>query len=73
MDIAFNSDRSKVTLSMPGYIRKALLQFRPLFLLPTHRPAGTSGVYHPPIYGSKKPQIAKSDKSLRTTVTGLKT
>jgi hypothetical protein len=63
MNIAFNSDRSKVTLSMPGYIRKALLRFRLLFLLPTqHRPVSTPGVYHPSIYGSKQKQIAKSDK-----------
>ncbi len=34
MDISFAPD--SVTISMPGYINKALTRFRPQYLLPTH-------------------------------------
>jgi hypothetical protein len=34
------------SLSMPGYIDKALERFRPQYLLPTHRAAATPRKYH---------------------------
>jgi hypothetical protein len=61
MTIQFNNLRTAVTISMPGYIQKTLLRFRPNYLLPTHRSARTPGIYVPPIYGSKLPQLATED------------
>ncbi len=46
---------------MPGYLEKALTRFRPHYLLPSHRAAGTPGRYIPPSYGSKLPQLAPED------------
>jgi hypothetical protein len=48
MPISFGPDR--VSLSMQGYINKALQRFRPQYLLPTHRVAATPGKYHAAIY-----------------------
>ena len=61
MRITFNAKRTAVTISMPGYIQKTLLRFRPQYLLPTHRAARTPGIYVPPLYGSKLPQMATED------------
>ena len=63
MHIKFNYSENYVTKSMPGYLEKALTRFRPHFLLPTHRAARTPGLYIPPKYGSKKPQLATTDET----------
>ena len=63
MHIKFNYSKNYVTISMPGYLEKALTRFRPHFLLPTHRAARTPGRYIPPKYGSKKPQLATTDET----------
>jgi hypothetical protein len=65
MNISFGPDR--VTLSMPGYIDKALQRFRPHYLLPTHRAAATPGKYHAAIY--PRIQLVKEDKSPLLTPT----
>jgi hypothetical protein len=59
MHISFGPDR--VSLSMPGYINKALQRFRPQYLLPTHRAATTPGKYHAAIY--PRIQLVKKDNS----------
>jgi hypothetical protein len=61
MKIQFNKRRTAVTLSMPGYIQKTLQRFRPHYLLANHRAARTPGIYAPPLYGSKLPQMATED------------
>jgi hypothetical protein len=62
MGIQFNSKRTAVTLSMPGYIQKTLQRFfRPNHLLLKHRTARTPGIYVPPLYGSKLLQLATED------------
>jgi hypothetical protein len=65
MNISFGSDR--VSLSMPGYINKALQRFRPQYLLPTHRAAATPGKYHAAIY--HRIQLVKEDTSPLLTPT----
>jgi hypothetical protein len=65
MNISFGPDR--VSLSMPGYIDKALQRFRPHYLLPTHRVAATPGKYHAAIY--PRIQLVKEDKSPLLTPT----
>jgi hypothetical protein len=65
MNISFGPDR--VSLSMPGYIDKALQRFRLQYLLPTHRVAVTPGKYHAAIY--PRIQLVKEDKSLLLTPT----
>jgi hypothetical protein len=57
MNISFGPDH--VSLSMPGYIDKALQRFRPHYLLPTHRAAATPGKYHAAIY--PRIQLVKED------------
>ncbi len=59
MNISFTSN--SVSLSMPGYIKKALQRFRPQYLLPTHRAAATPGKYHDAIY--PRIQLATLDTS----------
>ncbi len=61
MKIQFNKRRTSVTLSMPGYIQKTLQRFRPHYLIANHRAARTPGIYVPPLYGSKLPQMATED------------
>ena len=63
MNIAFNTQRTAVTLSMPGYVSKMLTRFRPQYLNPSHRPAYTPGRYIAPIYGNKSPQTTTHDTS----------
>jgi hypothetical protein len=65
MNIAFNTARTAVTISMPGYVQKMLTRFRPQFLDKTHRPARTPGRYIAPIYGQKSPQLTSIDDSPR--------
>ena len=59
MNISFTSN--SVSLSMPGYIKKALQRFRPQYLLLTHRAAATPGKYHDAIY--PRIQLATRDTS----------
>ena len=58
MTIAFNADRTSVTLSMDGYIEKALQRFS--HLIDRNGPATLSPfVYTPPTYGMREtPQLA---------------
>ena len=63
MNIAFNTQRTAVTLSMPGYVSKMLTRFRPQYLDPSHRAAYTPGRYIAPIYGNKSPQTTTHDTS----------
>jgi hypothetical protein len=49
MNIAFNTTRTAVTISMPGYLQKILTRVRPQFLDTAHRPARTPGRYIAPI------------------------
>jgi hypothetical protein len=65
MNTSFGPDR--VSLSMPGYIDKALQRFRPHYLLPTHRAAATPGKYYAAIY--PRIQLVKEDKSPLLTPT----
>jgi hypothetical protein len=65
MKIAFNTARTAVTISMPGYVQKMLTRFRPQFLDKAHRPARTPGRYIIPIYGKKSPQLTSIDASPR--------
>ena len=68
MKILFDRQKHTVAISMPGYIRKMLLRFRPQFLLQGHRAPRTPGVYIAPSF-SKKPQIAFIDKSEKLSPT----
>ncbi len=43
MKIRFDTGRKTVSISMPGYLQKALTRFRPHYLLPGHRAAKTPG------------------------------
>ncbi len=43
MKIAFNTARTAVTISMPGYVQKMLTRFRPQFLDKAHHAARTPG------------------------------
>jgi hypothetical protein len=47
MNIAFTP--TSVSISMPGYVDKMLKIIRPHYLLPSHRPAQTSGRYTIPV------------------------
>jgi hypothetical protein len=55
---------------MPGYIQKPLQRFRPQYLLPKHHAARTPGIYVPPLYGSKIPQMA-TEKETTTLLTDV--
>ncbi len=48
---------------MPEYTTKMLTGFRPHYLNPGHRAAKTPGIYIPPSYGQKEPQLAEVDSS----------
>ncbi len=65
MSISFGP--GSVSLSMPGYINKALQRFRPHYLLPTHRAAAIPGKYHAAIY--PRIQLVKEDNSPLVTPT----
>jgi hypothetical protein len=65
MNIAFNTARTAVTISMPGYVHKMLTRFRPQFLDKAHRPAQTPGRYTVPVYGKKSPQLTSVDDAPR--------
>jgi hypothetical protein len=65
MNIAFNTARTAVTISMPGYVHKMLTRFRPQYLETTHRPAQTPGRHIAPVYGRKSPQLTSVDNSPR--------
>jgi hypothetical protein len=65
MNISFAQD--SVTISMPGYINKALTRFWPQYLLPNHRAATTPGKYNSSIYS--RIQYVKEEKSSLLTPT----
>jgi hypothetical protein len=65
MKISSSPDRA--SLSMPGYINKALQRFRPQNFFPTHQVAATPGKYHAPVY--PRIQFVKEDKSPLLTPT----
>ncbi len=65
MNISFAPD--SISISMPGYINKALTRFRPQYLLSTHRAATTPGKYNSSIY--PRIQYVKEDKSPLLTPT----
>ena len=65
MNIAFNTARTAVIISMPDYAHKMLTRFRPQFLDKAHRPAQTLGRYIVPVYGKKSPQLTSVDDSPR--------
>jgi hypothetical protein len=65
MNIAFNTARTAITISMPGYVHKMFTRFRPQFLDKAHRPAQTLGRYIVPVYGKKSPQLTSVDDSPR--------
>jgi hypothetical protein len=65
MRIAFNTARTAVTISMPGYVHKMLTSFRPQFFDKAHRPAQTPGRYIVTVYGQKTPQLTSVDDSPR--------
>jgi hypothetical protein len=65
MNIVFNTARTAVTISMPGYVQKMLTRFWPTFLDKAHRPARSPGRYIAPVYGQKSPQLTSVDASPR--------
>ncbi len=65
MQISFGP--TSVSLSMPGYITKALQHFRPQYLLPTHHAAATPKKYHAAIY--PRTQLVQEDNSPLLTPT----
>ncbi len=63
MKVTFNRLQRTVSLAMPNYITKMLTRFRPHYLQPGHRAAKTPGIYIPPNYGKREPQLAPIDSS----------
>ena len=70
MKIAIDYDTRVCAMSIPGYIEKVIIQFRPLLdaamvkynLKPTTQAASPS-IYTPPTFGSKGPQLSIIDNS----------
>jgi hypothetical protein len=60
MNIAFNTARTAVTISMPGCVQKMLTRFRPQYLDTTHRPARMPGRYIALVYDQKSPQLTST-------------
>jgi hypothetical protein len=52
---------------MPDYIQNTILRFRPNYLLSTRQAARTHGIYVPPLYGSKLPQLATENTTTLLT------
>jgi hypothetical protein len=64
MTVTFNRlQQHTVSLAMPNYITEMLAHFRQHYSKPSHRVAKTSGIYIPPNYGQKEPQLSPVDSS----------